>query len=333
MSNQQNVLLDSTEKIPVSFWRHFADDETVDALENPTIATINIQGHKEYVDDLRPDFVKLMSDGYFNVPFDNVTDPKNIDNLSKIQEIQDDDPWLTEQVKLVQEQKKVIGQRRGFYNIFSPVTILKWALYDAESELPAKGDERLTELFIQYPEGIKHILNVLAKNIIKQVKAVVVDGGADGVYYSTQELQSSKYTKELFDGIQKNVDLSVIDAIKSVSDISILHICGFSGTSNHLEWFIDYDLPIVNWAVTVEGVSLQQGQQIFKDKVVLGGFGNTTDDVLYNGSKDEIEAAVQGLLSNVDKKRVIIGADCTVPRDIPVDHLKWAIAAVHENVV
>lgn len=167
MSNQQNVLLDSTEKIPVSFWRHFADDETVDALENPTIATINIQGHKEYVDDLRPDFVKLMSDGYFNVPFDNVTDPKNIDNLSKIQEIQDDDPWLTEQVKLVQEQKKVIGQRRGFYNIFSPVTILKWALYDAESELPAKGDERLTELFIQYPEEIKHILNVLAKNIIK----------------------------------------------------------------------------------------------------------------------------------------------------------------------
>ncbi|WP_273714879.1 uroporphyrinogen decarboxylase family protein [Leuconostoc mesenteroides] len=333
MSNQQNVLLDATEKIPVSFWRHFANDETVDALENPTIATINMQGHKEYVDDLRPDFVKLMSDGYFNVPFDNVTDPKNIDNLSKIQEIQDDDPWLTEQVKLVQEQKKVIGQRRGFYNIFSPVTILKWALYDAESELPAKGDERLTELFIQYPEEIKHILNVLAKNIIKQVKAVVVDGGADGVYYSTQELQSSKYTKELFDGIQKNVDLSVIDVIKSVSDISILHIRGFSGTSNHLEWFIDYDLPIVNWAVTVEGVSLQQGQQIFKDKVVLGGFGNTTDDVLYNGSKDEIEAAVQGLLSNVDKKRVIIGADCTVPRDIPVDHLKWAIAAVHENVV
>lgn len=82
MSNQQNVLLDSTEKIPASFWRHFADDETVDALKNPTIATINIQGHKEYVDDLRPDFVKLMSDGYFNVPFDNVTDPKNIDNLS-----------------------------------------------------------------------------------------------------------------------------------------------------------------------------------------------------------------------------------------------------------
>lgn len=85
--------------------------------------------------------------------------------------------------------------------------------------------------------------------------------------------------------------------------------------------------------MTVEGVTLQQGQQIFKDKVVLGGFGNTTDDVLYNGSKDEIEATVQGLLSNVDKKRVIIGADCTVPRDIPVDHLKWAIAAVHENVV
>ncbi|GMA69805.1 uroporphyrinogen decarboxylase [Leuconostoc litchii] len=333
MSKQQNVLLNPTEKIPVSFWRHFADDETVDALVNPRIASINIQGHQKYVEEVAPDFVKLMSDGYFNVPFKHVEDPKNFEQLRTIQTISDDDKWLTEQVKLVQEQKNVIGSRKGFYNIFSPITLLKWALYDAEKEEPVKGDEQLADWFIKYPEEIKHILGILANSVIKQIKAVVSEGGADGVYYSTQELQSPKYTKALFDDIQKEVDLTVIKAIQSVSDISILHICGFSGTSNHLEWFKDYDLPIVNWAVNVEGVSLQQGQQIFKDKVVLGGFGNTIEDVLYQGTKEDIETAVHELLADVDKSRVIVGADCTVPRDISIDHLKWAVAAVHATAI
>lgn len=329
MSNSQQILKNSTTQIPVSFWQHFAEDETIDALTHAEVDGINISGHEQYISELAPDFVKLMSDGYFNLPLKGVTDPKNIDDLKHIQEISDDDEWLVRQAQLVREQKKVIGDRKGFYNIFSPVTILKWALFDSETENALKGDERLTEFFINNPEEITHVLQVIAKGVIKQVKIVVTAGGADGLYYSTQELQNSAYNKKLFDTIQKGIDLSVIAAINEVSDISILHVCGFSHTSNHLEWFKDYDLPIVNWAVKFENVSLKEGQEIFQGKVVLGGFGNTTQDVLYQGTKEEIEKEVDTLLSDLDLERVIIGADCTVPRDTPVDHLKWAIDAVH----
>lgn len=333
MSNQQDVLVATTNEIPVSFWRHFADDETVDALQHPEIETINIQGHQKFVADVAPDFVKLMSDGYFNLPLNHVKNPRNIDDLIKIQEVDDEEDWLIKQIYLVQKQKKVIGNRKGFYNVFSPVTILKWALFDANTEEPVKGDERLVAFFIKYPEKIKHILEVIAEGVNKQVKAVVREGGADGIYYSTQELQSPKYNKTLFDTIQKTIDLTVIATIKSVSDTNILHICGFSDTTNHLEWFTDYNLSIINWSITSEGVSLKAGQNIFKDKIVLGGFSNTNKGVLYRGTKKEIEAEVGKLLTDVDRKRVIIGADCTIIRDTAIEHLKWAVDAVHQVII
>ncbi|QBR48315.1 uroporphyrinogen decarboxylase family protein [Leuconostoc kimchii] len=333
MSNQQDVLTETKKVIPVSFWRHFADDETIDALKHPEENQINIEGHKAYTEAIQPDFVKLMSDGYFNLPLNGVNNPKNIDDLKKIQVIADDDDWLLRQVDLVKAQRKVIGNRKAFYNIFSPVTLLKWALFDSSQELPKQGDERLTQFFIDYPDDITHILEVIAQGVIKQIKAVVNAGGADGVYYSTQELQSDHYNRDLFDHIQKKIDLSIIAVINAVSDVNILHICGYSETKNHLSWFTDYDLPIVNWAVKIEDVSLREGQAIFKDKIVLGGFGNNTQDILYRGSREEIEAEVTNVLTDVDTSRVIIGADCTVPRDISIDHLKWAIAAVHQVAI
>lgn len=51
---------EKVDKVPVGFWYHFTtDDERGDGF-NPEIFNKNIAGHKKFVSDVNPDFVKVM---------------------------------------------------------------------------------------------------------------------------------------------------------------------------------------------------------------------------------------------------------------------------------
>jgi uroporphyrinogen decarboxylase len=74
---------------------------------------------------------------------------------------------------------------------------------------------------------------------------------------------------------------------------------------------------------------------LFGGKPVIGGFGNTVNDILYRGAKEEIEAETRRLLNDYAKsgagtKGVVLGADCTIPRDTDYDHLRWVRAAAQD---
>ncbi|MCG5648155.1 hypothetical protein L0O81_16470, partial [Oliverpabstia sp. DFI.9.49] len=52
----------STESVPISFWRHFADNEFTDAAKHPEVITINLDGHQDYLNAVDVDLVKTMLD-------------------------------------------------------------------------------------------------------------------------------------------------------------------------------------------------------------------------------------------------------------------------------
>lgn len=317
------------QEIPISFWHHYAKDEFVPAKIHPEIIKINVDGHRQYVKDVNPDFVKLMTDGYFQYPFQNVTNVHDLQSLSQLVNLPNDHWWLKGQRDLVKKQKSVIQGKYSFYNIFSPVTILKWALVDETKEPLTNGDKRFTDLYEQNPEVLHEVLQKIAADINKQVD-VAIDAGADGIYYSTQSIQDSRAdNKDFFNYIQKPADLTVIKRINQKAPFNILHVCGFDQAKNHLEWYTDYPLQIINWSTNVDGYSLAEGKQLFGGRVVLGGFGITTRDVLYNGSKSEIQREAQRIVNGVGNKGVLIGADCTIKRDTPIEHIKWAQEAIH----
>ena len=58
-----------TEKLLVGFWHHFLEDELVDGLHNPEYIAKNLEGAKKFKEEFDPDFVKVMTDGYFFMPF------------------------------------------------------------------------------------------------------------------------------------------------------------------------------------------------------------------------------------------------------------------------
>lgn len=80
---------------------------------------------------------------------------------------------------------------------------------------------------------------------------------------------------------------------------------------------------MINWAVVVEQVSLQEGKKLFGGRAVIGGFDNTTNSVLYKGSKEEVERETKKLLDEAGTTGIILGADCTIPSDTPLERLDW----------
>lgn len=46
-------------------------------------------------------------------------------------------------------------------------------------------------------------------------------------------------------------------------------------------------------------------------------------ELLYKGSKEEIQAETKRILAEAGRQGVLLGADCTVPRDIDWKHFEW----------
>ncbi|GLB46306.1 uroporphyrinogen decarboxylase [Philodulcilactobacillus myokoensis] len=317
-------------KVPFSVWHHFNPNEFLTFVQNPKAFDTDVKGESNYVKTVNSDFVKLMDDGYFVCKFNHVDNPSDLNSLSKIQELNDDDPWLTGQYHLISDQIKAIDKSKVvFSNVFSAVTLFKWAFFNPEKDDDVSvADHRFADLYLKDPKTVTNALKVITQDIKKQVR-VAKRAGADGVFFSTQEIQDKRIGKDFFKNVQEKLDAEIIDVINQNFDTGILHVCGFAGATNHLPWFTNYKLPIINWATKIDGYTLGEGKKLFGNRVVLGGFGNTQDDVLYKGSKEQIQNTVDKLIDEAGTQGVILGADCTVPRDTPVNHIKWAEEAAH----
>ena len=308
---------EAVDRIPTGFWYHFFKDELVEATSQADLIADNVTGHQKFISNFEPDFIKLMSDGYFHYPNASKWRKASDEELLAVTSIGKDHVWLTEQAELVKSQHAQFSEDIfSFYNIFAPATYLKFAL---------GGDDQLVNFVNGHSkQAIQHIFDIVSLDIADLAVAVIKQGSADGIYYSTQNIQSTS-DQTIFNQWVKPSDLTVLKAAKAAGGTNVLHICGYEGASNRLTDFSDYPADIVNWATAVEGVTLSQGRSIFPNQVLLGGFGNTTKDVLYQGTIDDIAAATQAIITAFgDDTRFLIGADCTVPRDIDLKHMEAA---------
>ena len=320
---------ETVDQVPASFWRHFADNEFTNAATTPSVLTTNLNGHRDYYQAVDVDFAKTMLDGYFPYPFHGVNDPKNITDLHNLRPIANDDPWLTGQVALAEKQKQIAGSRPTFVTMFSPLFLLKWALIEHYQEPLLLADKRFADMYEEDPQLVLHVLKVISDDQKKVAKALMTTS-IDGIYYSTQEIQDERTsTPKFFEEVMEPTDIDVQNAINAVSPLNILHICGFDGADNHLDWFVNYPLQVINWATETDGYSLAAGKKLFGDRPVMGGLDNSTKGILYSGTKQQIQDKIHALIAETGNQGVLLGADCTVPRDIDYDHLRCAIEAAH----
>jgi uroporphyrinogen decarboxylase len=308
-----------TDRVAVGFWFHFLPDPRVDALEDAGLTEQNYQGHKHFIETFHPDFVKIMSDGFFGYPGVTSDLVKQAEDLSKIAVVKQDHPWIGEQGKLVRRVVALQPDTAYFYNIFSPSTILRIYV----------GKEKYLEWLERAPEKLSVGLDRIAEGVALQVRTALASG-ADGIYFSVQNPDIAVISDEKYRQYVSPSDLKVLAAANELSDANILHICGYEGVKNRLNFWTDYKAAAYNWAVNVEGVSLADGKKLFGDSAVIGGFANTADSLIYKGSKEEIQRFTRDLIRDTGKRGVIVGADCTVPNDIDLARLTWVREAMED---
>ncbi|WP_062326706.1 uroporphyrinogen decarboxylase family protein [Treponema endosymbiont of Eucomonympha sp.] len=300
------------ERVPVGFWFHFLPQEDkADALKDPAVFERNIAGHRKFIECFRPDLVKIMSDGFFRYPA--AGEIAGIHDLAKLQAVDVGCEWVQKQVSLVKQVVSLQANTCYFYNVFSPATTLKFLL----------GQDALLRYIKTDFALVSEALQRVAAGLAAQAECAVVQGGADGVYLSVQNPDSTAISDEDYRRYIYPADKIVLDAANRVSENNILHICGYAGCRNRLPAWTDYRAKAYNWAVGVEGVPFAEGKKLFGGSAVIGGFANTAQSVLYKGTKAEIEAETERLLRCAGTTGIILGADCTLPLDISFERLEW----------
>ena len=309
-----------TERVPSGFWFHFLKDEIhSDAFQQPELNDELLAGEIKYIDTVQPDFVKIMTDGFF--PYENDT-AKNLQTAAdfrKIKPLAKDDPWFTQQIAYAKKLTGRYGEDTPmFYNVFCAGTTIKFM----RPEL-ATGEAFLAEAIEEDPSAVRQGLEVIANDLAELAERIIREGGATGIYLSLQNLIGKGITRKIYDEVMAPGEKEILAAANRVSPYNILHICGWSGHRNNLSWYADYDVKTINWAAVVEGVSLEEGRKIFDQRAAIGGFGNEPEDILYKGAQAEVEQETKRILQQAGRQGILLGADCTVPRDTDWQRFEW----------
>lgn len=59
---------ETEERVPVAFWHHFVSFHNHYSGADPEIYNTVVAEQKKYIDQVKPDFLKIMSDGFFGHP-------------------------------------------------------------------------------------------------------------------------------------------------------------------------------------------------------------------------------------------------------------------------
>ena len=318
-----------SEKLLVAFWHHFLEDELVDGLHNPEYVKQNLAGARKFKDEFDPDFVKVMTDGLFFMPF-NYEEMHSASDLRNLKPTADMDLYFEKSLEFARDTRAIYGDDvLMFYNVFSPVFQVNHRMNQVHPELFSEDEAPIATMMKQDPEAVSVALNLIGEYTLKLIDAVVGGGIADGIYLSVtcfnRGIEHDTYRKYI-----TPVEHKIIAKANECAKDNLLHICGWRGMRNDLSIFTDYDFSVINWAVHAEHVSVAEGKKYFGGKCVIGGYGNNNTDLICTGTKEEIQAVVEDVVAEAGTTGVIIGADCTIHLDTPYEHLHWVYEKADE---
>ena len=311
-----------TDKLLVAFWHHYLRDELVDGLRHPEYIRENLAGARRFKEEFDPDFVKVMTDGLFFLPFD-YDSIRTASDLRDLRPEKDLERYYEKSVEFAAAVREIYGDGvLIFYNVFSPTFQINHRMAQTHPALRAKAADPFPLLIAEDAEAVGAAIERLADATEELIDRVIRSGLTDGMYFSVS-CYNRGVAPETYRRYIMPAEKRLIAAANRRAGDNILHICGWRGSRNDLSLFTDYDCSVINWAVHAEGVSLAEGKLMFGGKCVIGGFGNDRTDLLCAGTREEIQAYVEKIVSEAGKTGVIIGADCTTHLDTPDEHLHW----------
>jgi hypothetical protein len=313
------------DRMPASFWFHFSGNEAD--------GQGSINAHLEYLKKTDIDFLKIMSDGLsyqpdYGIRIEKASDWRKIKPQGKASKYV---KGAVERVKRINEALK--GEVATFYTVFSAVSIARhhvlvdyFSPYKKEIVHNGPDDLILKEHLREDPESVLAGLDAIAEDTVTLIHEVVKEGNATGLFISIMSGEIDRFTFDEYHNWVTPSDMKIINGANEVSNYNIAHYCGYTGVKNNLQLWKDYPLNIINWASVTEDLNPVQAREVFgKNKVLLGGFDCSSKSLLVTGTEHDIKAFTEKLMREYANAPFIIGADCTVPPDIDINHIKWVL--------
>lgn len=309
---------EEVERVPVSFWHHFVSFHNHYNYNDEKIFNRVLNEQKKFIDEVKPDFIKIMSDGFFGHPSLCIKNIQTISELSEVKAVGESHEWINKQVEYVKEVCEYAGDDvYKYYNIFSPLQYIRLRFEEYDEDFT-----KFVRLLREDVDVVTRAALEIASDIKILIKRIFAETSIDGIYYSVQAVQDKTIDHEFHKKYVESLDLLLLNYINEFTDNILLHICGYAKYTNELNWYKDYPVKAFNWAVFTENISLEEGKKILNNKPVLGGFDNAKGSILYTGSEEELREYIYNILDNAGTKGVGLGADCTISEDIDKSRLE-----------
>jgi uroporphyrinogen decarboxylase len=290
--------------IPAAFFMHFKDKLGQGAVDS----------HLQYFRATNMDFVKVQ----YEIVVPHLDDIKSPKDWAKIPVYKKDffEPQLAVIEALARELK---AEALILPTVYSPLSLAQQTV----------GKDAI-EHIKQDPDAVAKGLSAITESIVNYIDEAI-KRGADGFYISTQGGNSKFFDNgALFEKAVVPYDKIVSQEASDKALLNILHICDYGEAYyTQINQFASYPGSIINAPnVLLDGtpISLKEVQNTFR-RPTMGGLDRL--GVLAKGSEDEAKAAADKILSEASPN-FILGADCTVPSDVPWQKLRAVIDYAHD---
>lgn len=311
---------EAVDRVPSCFWRHYSPEwERGEDV---------VEAHLKFYRDTGLDVVKISSDGYFGWPAPTLQHLKAPESLYEIEHVGMDAPFMAEQVERARQiVDRLDRECFTFYTLFCPLSIFRLQV----------GWDKMMECMRKDPAAVMHACDVIAQDEIALIGCLLREIGVDGIFYSVQNAEVTRFTLEQYRAWVEPSDRKVLDFANTLSRHNVLHCCGWdadeAGTYNHLESWKGYPSGAVSWAAYVDKKSVKDIRAFFDGRPAWGGFDNRMCGLLYTGTKEEIQAEARRLIQQGGNKGYMMGPDCSLPTDISTERIRWVVEAARDAEV
>jgi len=306
---------ESTDRPPVSMWRHFYDREG--SAEALAASMLEFQRAYDW------DFMKVNPRASYHVedwgvrterpgpgPLDK---PKVVQSV--IQKPEDWDrirPIDVHQGALAEHldaEERIAAQVQGdldwVMTIFNPISIAADLVAD---------DARFLDHLRHHGERVHAALRAITETFAAFTRETMARG-ASGIFFATTDwANDTRIDKGTVEEFGRPYDLPVL-AEASAAPLNILHVCGPHAYVRELS---DYPVAVLSWDAHETGNPSIRAMRGVTEKTLLTGISH--EGTFLAGPPKAIEEEARAALAESGGTRFILGPGCAVPSAAPVEH-------------
>ncbi len=301
-----------TDHVPVCMWKHVPPEYRAD---DDRFAECQVSAYK----NTDVDFVKLSGDKFFQWPSPVLENIEKAEDLFRMEPLGRMHPHIRGQIERTRKVVRGLGKDAvSLYLVFVPLSCIRLKI----------GYPKMMRLIRENPEAMKYACSVVAEDQKTLVKGILEDAGADGIFYSVQNGEESRFTAEEYRDWVMPSDKAVLDFANSLSDMNAIHFCAWEEEPNRLSVWKDYRAPVISWSRMFDIENIREAKEYF-GCTVWGGFDNRPGTLLYTGTREDIERETALLIRQGGKQGYILGADCSLHDELPEERIRWVADAAH----